>query len=88
MRERLWHPSQRLEEQADGSLIIQFQASGAFEILRWIMGWGSAVEVLEPLAFRQELAQRLHTAAQQYAGDGDTAAVEGTIGADDGTTAP
>ena len=88
MRERLWHASQRLEEQADGSLIILFQASGAFEILRWIMGWGSAVEVLEPLAFRQELAQRLHTAAQQYTGDGDTAAVEGTTGADDGITPP
>jgi proteasome accessory factor B len=88
MRERLWHPSQRLEEQADGSLIIRFQASGAFEILRWILGWGSAVEVLAPLAFRRELAQRLHTAAQQYAGDGDTATVEGTTGVDDGTTAP
>jgi predicted DNA-binding transcriptional regulator YafY len=69
VRERVWHPSQCLEEQEDGSLLLQFQASGEFEIMRWILGWGSEVEVIEPPALRQALAQRLQAAAQQYAGD-------------------
>jgi len=43
--------------------------------MRWILGWGSEVEVLEPPELRQALAQRLQTAAQQYAGDGDKASV-------------
>lgn len=70
VRERVWHPSQGLEEQQDGSLLLRFQASGEFEIMRWILGWGRHVEVLEPPALRQALAQRLQAAAQQYAGNG------------------
>jgi len=81
VRERVWHASQRLEEQEDGSLILRFQASGEFEIMRWILGWGSEVEVLEPPELRQALAQRLQTAAQQYAGDSDKASVGPEVGA-------
>jgi len=68
VRERVWHPSQRLEDQEDGSLILRFQASGEFEMMRWILGWGSEVEVIEPPELRQALAQRLQTAARQYVG--------------------
>jgi predicted DNA-binding transcriptional regulator YafY len=66
VRERVWHPSQGLQEQEDGSLILRFRASGQFEIVRWVLGWGEHVEVLEPLALRQEVAQHLLTAAKQY----------------------
>jgi predicted DNA-binding transcriptional regulator YafY len=66
VRERVWHPSQRLEEREDGSLILRLQASGEFEIMRWILGWGREVEVLEPPELRQALAQRLQTATRQY----------------------
>lgn len=69
IRERVWHPTQHLEDQADGCLILRFQASGWFEIIRWVLGWGSLVEVLEPLELRQTIAQHLQAAAQQYAGD-------------------
>src|SRR5712691_243450 len=81
VRERVWHPSQCLEEQEDGSLLLRFQASGEFEITRWILGWGSEVEVVEPPALRQALAQRLQAAAQQYAGDSGQQAVAGETGA-------
>ena len=66
VRERVWHPSQYLTEQEDGALILRFRASGRFEIIRWVLGWGEHVEVLEPPALRQEIAQHLQTAAQQY----------------------
>ncbi len=81
VRERVWHPSQSLEEREDGALLLRFQASGEFEIMRWILGWGSEVEVIEPLALRQALAQRLQTAARQYAGDGGQQTVAGEMGA-------
>lgn len=67
VRERLWHPSQCLTEQDDGSLILRFRASGRFEIVRWVLGWGEHVEVVEPPALRQEVMQHLQAAAQQYA---------------------
>jgi predicted DNA-binding transcriptional regulator YafY len=66
VREREWHPSQGLTEQEDGSLILRFCASGRFEIVRWVLGWGEHVEVLEPPALRQEVAQYLQAAARQY----------------------
>ncbi len=81
VRERVWHPSQSLEEQEDGSLLLRFQASGEFEIMRWILGWGSEVEVVEPPALRQALAQRLKAAAQQYAGENDQQVMAGETGA-------
>lgn len=66
IRERVWHPSQQLDAQADGSLILRFRASGRFEIVRWILGWGEAVEVVAPLDLRQEVAWCLREAARQY----------------------
>jgi proteasome accessory factor B len=81
VRERVWHPSQSLAEQEDGSLILRFQASGEFEIMRWILGWGSEVEVVEPPALRQALARRLRAAARQYTGDSGKPSVAGEMGA-------
>ncbi len=69
VRERVWHPSQGLAAQEDGSLIVRFRASGWFEIVRWILGWGEDVEVLEPLALRQAVVQHLQDAARQYIHD-------------------
>lgn len=66
IQERVWHLSQQLEAQADGSLILRFRASGRFEIVRWILGWGEEVEVVEPLDLRQEVALCLQEAARQY----------------------
>jgi len=66
VRERVWHPSQRLQAQEDGSLIVRFQASGEFEIVRWVRGRGEDVEVLEPPALRQAVAQYLQEAARHY----------------------
>ena len=61
--------SQGLAEQTDGSLILRFRASGQFEIIRWVLGWGEDVEVLEPLALRQAVAQHLQEAARHYTRD-------------------
>jgi predicted DNA-binding transcriptional regulator YafY len=66
VQERVWHETQRLQVQADGSLLLRMQASGRFEIVRWLLGWGEHVEVLEPRALRQEVAEHLRLAAQQY----------------------
>ena len=67
VQERVWHETQNLQVQADGSLLLRMQASGRFEIVRWLLGWGEHVEVLEPPALRQEVAEHLRLAAQQYA---------------------
>jgi len=43
-----FHPDQKLELQADGSLIVRFRAAGHLEMAWHLYQWGDNVEVLEP----------------------------------------
>jgi predicted DNA-binding transcriptional regulator YafY len=64
--EREWHPSQTLKTLRDGRVEMTFHAGGTYEIVRWILGWGDAVEVLRPSRLRNEVAQILQNAAGCY----------------------
>ncbi len=55
-RENHWHPSQEAVELDDGTLELRFIVGGTTEILSWVLGWGAAVEVLEPSELRQRVA--------------------------------
>lgn len=58
VRESSYHPSERLEEQPDGSLIYEVTVNGAREISKWILGYGQEVEVLEPAWLRSDIAKQ------------------------------
>jgi predicted DNA-binding transcriptional regulator YafY len=49
----LFHPTQVLEDQPDGSLIVRFSASGHLEMCWHLYMWGDQVEVLAPPALRK-----------------------------------
>ena len=38
MGETVWHPSQALEKQKDGSMIMTMKVTDTYELLSWIMG--------------------------------------------------
>ena len=40
-KETRWHPSQRIEEQPDGSLLWRAQVAEPQEMLPWMRGWGA-----------------------------------------------
>ncbi|BAI76405.1 transcriptional regulator (plasmid) [Azospirillum sp. B510] len=44
----VFHPTQTLERQEDGSLIVRFRAGGDLEMAWHLCIWGDKVEVLEP----------------------------------------
>ncbi|HLN24329.1 MAG TPA: WYL domain-containing protein [Patescibacteria group bacterium] len=46
--EFVFHPSQQVERQADGALIVRFRAAGDLEMAWHLLTWGNMVEVLEP----------------------------------------
>jgi predicted DNA-binding transcriptional regulator YafY len=46
--ERIWHESQKLEPKPDGSVILSLEVASLWEVKRWLLGWGSAAEVIEP----------------------------------------
>lgn len=48
VRERQWCPDQQIEEQGDGSMILQFEARGLNEVKRWILFYGQGAIAREP----------------------------------------
>ncbi|MBB3877010.1 helix-turn-helix transcriptional regulator [Sphingomonas aquatilis] len=52
-RRYVFHPTQRLEDEADGSLLVRFMASGHLEMCWHLYAWGSSVEVIAPEALRR-----------------------------------
>jgi predicted DNA-binding transcriptional regulator YafY len=65
--ETRWHPSERRERQADGSLIWRATLAGTIEVRLWILSWGAEVEVLEPADLRTDVATTVRAAAARYA---------------------
>jgi predicted DNA-binding transcriptional regulator YafY len=66
IRERTWHRSQQIEEQGDGGLILRLTVAGEGDLLRWILGYGSHVEVLEPQRLRERVAEEARSMTQIY----------------------
>ena len=46
VKERIWHPSQKLTKHKNGGVTLEFEASGKVEIERWIKSWGEDVKVV------------------------------------------
>lgn len=49
----VFHHSQSMEDEVDGSLIVRFRAGGLLEMAWHLTSWGEQVEVLEPTALRK-----------------------------------
>jgi predicted DNA-binding transcriptional regulator YafY len=47
--ERQWHDTQKVEQREDGSVFVQFTTTQMPEVLRWVLGQGHTVKVLNPL---------------------------------------
>jgi len=46
--ERRWHNTQKVEQRKDGSVFVQFTTTQTPEVLRWVLGQGHTVKVLNP----------------------------------------
>lgn len=57
-----FHPTQTLEPQPDGSVLVRFTASGMLELAWHLFTWGDKVEVLEPHSLRQTMLRELQAA--------------------------
>lgn len=61
IREKKWHPSQRLSELEDGGVELFLKLSSLVEIQRWVLGWGGNAVVRHP----PELAASVRLAAER-----------------------
>ena len=69
IREKIWHPSQRLTAEAGGAVVFEAEVAGTQEIKHWIMQWGRQAEVLSPERLRDDIRQEAEAMAASY---GDT----------------
>jgi predicted DNA-binding transcriptional regulator YafY len=60
------HPSEKHEWLPDGSLFWSVEVAGYKELLPWIKGWGSLVEVIAPTSLREEIAKDIRKALAIY----------------------
>lgn len=58
IREHLWHPSQRFRELPDGRLEMTLRVADTLEVRRWILGYGTDAEVVEPDTLRTAVREQ------------------------------
>jgi predicted DNA-binding transcriptional regulator YafY len=68
--ERLWHPSQALDERPDGSVRLTLDVSDDWALRRWILGFGSTARVVKPARLVGEIAAETARSLERYEGHG------------------
>ncbi|GAD60073.1 WYL domain-containing protein [Brevundimonas sp. BAL450] len=61
-----WHPTQTLEDQPDGSVIVRFTASGMRELAWHLFTWGERVRILAPDRLKTVMADELAAAMRAH----------------------
>ncbi|MEJ2285095.1 MAG: WYL domain-containing protein [Desulfobacterales bacterium] len=64
--EKVWHDSQRLEPQKDGSIIFEAEVAGIEEIKYWVLKWGAKARVLAPGSLREETRREVESMLANY----------------------
>ena len=61
VREKEWHPTQKLRTHADGSLTLAFRVNHLLEVKRWALSFGADCEVLAPKELRAVITAEIQT---------------------------
>ena len=67
IRERIWHPAQKLKELEDGRLELTFRCVPSYEVTAWVASWMDGVEALAPPSLRASLRQLGEHLTDSYA---------------------
>ena len=75
----LFHPSQTLVENEDGSLTVRFRAGGLDEMCWHLFTWGTGVTVEKPAQLRERLRHMCTGLAEHHANNSETIANKSPI---------
>jgi predicted DNA-binding transcriptional regulator YafY len=64
--ERRWAVRQKIDKEADGSIVLTMTTMGHGDVLRWVLSHGADAELLEPVAMREEMKAALSGAVARY----------------------
>jgi predicted DNA-binding transcriptional regulator YafY len=62
-----WHPTQTVEDLADGGVMVRFRASGMRELAWHLFTWGEQVEIVAPERLKTVMAEELAAASRALA---------------------
>lgn len=66
IREREWHPSQRIEEVKGGGLILNMRVAGLQDVLWWVLSFGSGARVLGPGELMERVREEVEGISNAY----------------------
>lgn len=66
VRARVWHTSQQVREETDGSLVLSMDVCHDWALRSWILSWGSFARVVTPAALAKEVRSDLQAATERY----------------------
>jgi predicted DNA-binding transcriptional regulator YafY len=66
IRERSWHPTQQIEEHADGSLTLRLVVRGLNEVKRWVLFYGKGAVVRDPPELVGMIKEEIRGMQQRY----------------------
>jgi len=67
VKERRWHPSQKIRTLPDGSLRMSLRVCDDWSLRSWILGFGPFARVVSPSALAEEILEALEEARTLYA---------------------
>lgn len=69
IRERKWHPSQKLIEHTDESVTLTMTVGGLNDIKRWVLSYGKGARVLSPPKLIAMIKAEIEGMMSYYSGD-------------------
>ena len=66
IREKIWHRSQKIKENPDGSLVISMKVNSLEEVKFWIMTWGKGCTVITPKKLKDDIKNEFINALKNY----------------------
>jgi len=67
VRERVWHPSQEIAVQEDGSLRLTLYVVNDWALKSWVLGFGGLATVVAPGRLADEIVSEIDAARRNYA---------------------
>lgn len=62
--ETVWHHTQKVQRNSDGTVTMTFTVDGLNEIVRWVLGWAGRVKVIQPHELRKLVIDQHRQAIQ------------------------
>lgn len=61
-----FHPTQKIKQEKDGSLLVSFSASGPYQIMRHVFKWGPGCKILSPEKLKEQYKKYLQDNLENY----------------------